>query len=122
MTDEAFLQAVQRAGDLEDVAAARRAAESVLATLAGSLTWGEAQNLASALPPRLARLVRSRSFQSSMGRFSRSAFLRAVQEEARTSPDQAARYVAVVLAVLDGLLPAAHREELRAELPWLSRR
>lgn len=121
MTEREFIEAVERAGDM-DGPAATRAAESVLATLAGAVDWGEAQNIADNLPPRLARVVRSNSFASSMARFARAAFVREVAERAGTTQEQAVRDLEAVLAVLDGLLPPPRRSRLRSELTWVTRR
>lgn len=121
MTEREFIEAVERAGDLDE-RAATRAAESVLATLGGAVDWGEAQNIADNLPPRLARIVRSNSFASSMARFARPAFVREVAERAGTTRDQAVRDLDAVMAVLDGLLPPSRRSRLRSELTWMTSR
>jgi uncharacterized protein (DUF2267 family) len=120
MTDQEFIQAVRRATDLDE-AGAVRAAEAVLATLAGAVNWGEAQNIADNLPPRMARVVRRNSFASSMARFSRAAFVREVAERAGVSLERGGRDLDAVTAVLDRVLPAVRRTRVQSELTWLGR-
>ncbi|HEX4214768.1 MAG TPA: DUF2267 domain-containing protein [Candidatus Dormibacteraeota bacterium] len=120
MTDQEFIQAVERAGDM-DGERASHAAEAVLATLAGAVIWGEAQNIADQLPPRLARVVRDNSFSSSMARFSRKAFIREVGERVGAPAERAERDLDAVVAVLERVLPPVRRTRLRTELGWLGR-
>jgi uncharacterized protein (DUF2267 family) len=113
----AFLTTVQDVGALMTIGEADRAARAALGELGGCLSWGAAQNLAGHLPKPLRQLVRSRSFDSSMSRFSPQVFLQRMAGEVGTS--RAAQDARTVLRTLDLILPEILREHLHAELASL---
>jgi uncharacterized protein (DUF2267 family) len=113
----AFLGAVQDMGALPTVGEAERAARAALGELAGNLSWETAQNLANQLPKPLRKLVRERSFDSSMSRFAPRVFLQRMAAEIGAS--RAAEDARAVLRALDVILPETLREQLHAELASL---
>ena len=113
----AFLAAVQDTGALATVGEADCAARAALGELAGSLSWGAAQNLAGHLPKPLRQLVIGRSFDSSMSRFAPQVFLQRMAGEVGTS--RASQDARAGLRTLDLILPEILTAQLDAELASL---
>lgn len=120
MSSETFIESVGRAGGL-DLDGARRATETVLGELAGSLTWVQCQRVASYLPRPLARLMNERSFESSMARFSPRTFISRVAEREGVDDSTAATHIKAVLETLERWLPVTVARLMYEELPGLWR-
>lgn len=100
-----LVRSVRRRAGL-DQRGAELALASVARELAGSLTIGEAFNLAELLPPSLARECRSGAYSAAPSRFAPRALVIAVAERERVTPEEAARHIDAVLAALREQLPA----------------
>jgi uncharacterized protein (DUF2267 family) len=100
--------------------AGREEAERSLVHLAdelgGSVTWAEAHNLADLLPEPLAGHLRQATYESSMARFSTSAFLAGLAEREGVDVEEAARRAAAFFSILRELLPPRRWERLAEEL------
>jgi uncharacterized protein (DUF2267 family) len=100
--------------------ASREEAERSLIDLAeelgGSLTWVEAHNLADLLPEPLAGRLRRATYESSMARFSVSAFLTGLAQREGVDEEEAARRAAAFFGMLREMLPAVRWARLAEEL------
>ena len=114
-----FISAVQAVGAQETDREAERAAIATLGVLRGCLSWPAGQNLAACLPRPVRKLPSSRSFTSSMCRFSPPAFVKGVAEEERVDLKRAAHDTRAVLLALDRTLPKFLADQLHGELASL---
>jgi uncharacterized protein (DUF2267 family) len=114
-----FISAVQAVGALETDREAERAAIATLGVLCGCLSWPVGQNLAACLPRPVRKLLSSRSFTSSMCRFSPPAFVKGVAEAERVDLKRAAHDTRAVLLALDRTLPKFLADQLHGELASL---
>jgi hypothetical protein len=95
---------------------AERSAAGLAAELGGTLTWGEAQNLAGLLPAPLAAPMSRASYGTSMSRFSPPALIDRVAETDGVSREEARRRLGAFLSALTERLPSSRLRQLGEEL------
>jgi uncharacterized protein (DUF2267 family) len=110
---ERFIAFVQEAGEL-DRAAAERATQAVLQTLAERLSAGQARDLAEALAPDLAPWLGT---DSGAEPFDAEEFVRRVAKREDVDRKQAERHTRAVLLALSRSVSSEEFDDMVAELP-----
>jgi uncharacterized protein (DUF2267 family) len=95
---------------------AERSAAGLAAELGGTLTWGEAQNLAGLLPVPLAARMSRASYGTSMARFSPPALVDRMAETDGVPREEARRRLGAFLSALTDRLPNSRLRQLGEEL------
>ena len=111
-----FLALVQEHAGLNSRTRALDITRATLETLAERVTADTADNVASQLPPGIARFLRNRSGDAGE-RFAVDEFVHRVAERADIESDEAIRELRIVLQALTGAVTEGQVNHLWAELP-----
>lgn len=111
-----FLALVQEQAGLNSRTRAADVTHATLETLAERIDADTADNLASQLPPGIARFLRNRS-GGAVETFSVDEFVRRVAHRADIESDEAIREMRCVLRALTEAVTEVQVNQLRAELP-----
>ena len=111
-----FIAQVQRRAHLDTRDEAELATGAVFETLAERLTGGEAEDLASQLPPELAVYLQQ-PFAGAGESFSLDEFFAHVSEREGIDPVDAAFHTRVVLGLVSEVVTMGEIENVRAQLP-----
>jgi uncharacterized protein (DUF2267 family) len=117
---QAFLDELAWSGIAPPRVEPRRAAEAVLCTLARRLSGGEVEDIASAVTPGLARLIRScdrHEGPARAHRIGRLEFLGDVADHLGVPQGEAEPIVRAVFTAVRDRLPADEVEDVAAQLP-----
>ncbi|QCS43548.1 DUF2267 domain-containing protein [Natrinema versiforme] len=117
MQESEFYGLVQEAGHLDTTDRAQAATEAVMATLAETLTGGEAENVAAQLPDELAGIVEDADHDAAG--YDREDFVERVSEQLRgtdVEPDDAEQYADAVTDALAVALTDGELQDLKAQL------
>lgn len=117
MQEDEFHKLVQEASHLDTIDRAQVASEAVLGTVGETLTGGEAEDVASQLPPELASVIEDTDHDGAG--YDRSEFVERVGEHLQgtdVEPNDAERYADGVADAITVALTEGELEDLKAQL------
>ncbi|WP_306056265.1 DUF2267 domain-containing protein [Natronococcus wangiae] len=117
MQEDEFYNLVQETSHLDTIDRAQVASEAVLESLGEALTGGEAEDVASQLPPELAGVIEDADHDGAG--YDRGEFVERVGEHLRgtgVEPDDAEQYTDGVTDAIAVALTEGELEDLKAQL------
>ena len=125
MDAKTFYQKVKLEAGLKDELAARRAAKAVLQTLHWRIAEGEADNIASSLPPQLQKIWRgdwgmrlSKTVLKRVDKLDKKQFISRVKNASRSfNVQEAEKLATAVIHVLKEAIPAGETKDMLSQLP-----